>query len=70
MSVNEKQFGGLKAVLASMNIPFEKLGAVTNGNISIDGNGWGNTIEWKEKYENAIGNLLAGHDGEQALSTL
>jgi phosphoribosylformylglycinamidine synthase len=70
VSANEKQLAGLKTLLASMNIPFEKLGAVTKGSISIDGNNWGSINEWKEKYDNAIGNLLAGHDGEQALSTL
>ncbi|MES2849200.1 MAG: phosphoribosylformylglycinamidine synthase subunit PurL [Bacteroidota bacterium] len=70
VSVNEKQFAGLKNVLASMNIPFEKLGTVTKGNISIDKDNWGSINEWKDKYDNAIGNLLAGHDGEQALSMI
>ncbi len=70
VSANEKQFAGLKTVLAAINIPFEKLGTVTNGSISIDENNWGNIIDWKEKYDNAIGNLLAGHSGELALSTL
>ena len=70
VSVNEKQFAEIKNVLAVMNIPFEKLGVVTNGNISVDTVNWGYIIEWKEKYDNAIGNLLAGHDGEQALSMI
>lgn len=70
VSVTSKNFTALQNALASMNIPFEKLGNVTAGNISINGENWGNTIEWKEKYDNAIGSLLAGHDGEQALSAL
>lgn len=70
VSVSDKHFAAIKNVLASMNIPFEKLGNVSGGSISIDGANWGNIIEWKEKYDNAIGNLLAGHDGEQALNTL
>ncbi|MDI3319893.1 phosphoribosylformylglycinamidine synthase subunit PurL [Pinibacter soli] len=49
---------------------FAKLGTVTNGSVSIDGENWGNVISWKEKYDNAIGNLLAGHDSEHALSAL
>lgn len=68
ISVSDKQTASIKAVLASMNIPFEKLGTVTAGAVIIDGDNWGSITEWKEKYDNAIGNLLAGHDGEQALS--
>jgi len=70
VSVNDKQFAGLKNVLAAMNIPFEKLGVVTKGTISVNAENWGMITEWKEKYDNAISNLLAGHDGEQALSAL
>jgi len=70
VSVKDKHFAAIKNVLAAMNIPFEKLGTVTKGRISIDGENWGNITGWKEKYDNAIGNLLAGHDGEQALSMI
>ncbi len=70
ISVSGKNLAAVKNVLAAMNIPFEKLGTVTNGAITIDGESWGSITEWKEKYDNAIGNLLAGHDGEQALSAL
>ncbi|HOZ79151.1 MAG TPA: phosphoribosylformylglycinamidine synthase subunit PurL [Ferruginibacter sp.] len=70
VSVSDQHLAAVKNVLASMNIPFEKLGIVTNGAITIDGNNWGSISEWKEKYDNAIGNLLAGHDGEQALSVI
>lgn len=50
--------------------PFEELGFVTNGSVEIDGMNWGNIITWKEKYDTAIENLLAGTTSEQALSTL
>jgi phosphoribosylformylglycinamidine synthase subunit PurL len=50
--------------------PFEELGFVTNGSIEIDGMNWGNVITWKEKYDTAIENLLAGTQSEQALSAL
>ncbi len=70
VSVSDKHFASVKNVLASMNIPFEKLGTVTKETILIDGDNWGTITKWKEKYDNAIGNLLAGHDGEQALSAL
>src|SRR5436190_3401228 len=70
ISIKEKHLSELKAALASMNIPFEKLGIITNENIAIDSADWGNIRSWKEKYDNAIGKLLAGHDGEAALGML
>ncbi len=47
--------------------PFSRLGEVTEGEIIVDGKSWGQITEWKEKYENAIGNLLASHKSEEAL---
>jgi phosphoribosylformylglycinamidine synthase len=70
VSVNEKKLHDIINALAAMNIPYENLGTVTAGNINIDKEDWGNISGWTEKYDNAISNLLAGHDGEQALSTL
>lgn len=70
VTVDEKQFNELKNVLAAVNIPFEKLGSVTSGNIAVDTESWGSIGDWKNNYDNAISNLLAGHDGEQALSML
>lgn len=40
------------------NHPFEKLGTVTAGNIMVGGENWGNTADWKEKYDTAIENEL------------
>jgi phosphoribosylformylglycinamidine synthase len=51
-------------------VPFEKLGAVTEGQITIDEEDWGNITSWRNKYDNAIGNYLAGHESEHALTTL
>ena len=44
----------------SIDVPFEKLGEVTSGEIKIDNEDWGNISEWKRKYDNVIGNLLKG----------
>ncbi|HEV2831029.1 MAG TPA: phosphoribosylformylglycinamidine synthase subunit PurL, partial [Hanamia sp.] len=41
-----------------LKIPFEKLGTVSSGNIKIDNEDWGNILDWKSKYDNAIGNYL------------
>jgi phosphoribosylformylglycinamidine synthase len=42
----------------SLDIPFEKLGKVTSGEIKINDESWGNISGWKNKYDNVIGNLL------------
>jgi phosphoribosylformylglycinamidine synthase subunit PurL len=70
ISAGDNHVAEIKAILNAANISFEKLGVVTKGLITIDGASWGSIGEWKEKYDNAISNLLAGHDGEQALSAL
>ena len=46
------------------------LGTVTSGAIKINNADWGNSGEWKDKYENAIANLLSGQESEFALTTL
>jgi phosphoribosylformylglycinamidine synthase subunit PurL len=50
--------------------PYEELGTVTSGKVSIDGENWGNILQWKERYDSAIEQLLAGHESEHALTTL
>lgn len=45
----------------SLNIPFEKLGTVTAGEIIIDSESWGKIEEWNEKYDNAIGNYFKNY---------
>jgi len=39
--------------------PAEELGIVTSGSFELDGMEWGQVEEWKESYENAIGNFMA-----------
>ncbi|HSB91717.1 MAG TPA: AIR synthase-related protein, partial [Flavitalea sp.] len=50
--------------------PHELLGTVTENEIQVDKENWGTIDEWKDLYENAIHNLLAGHESEYALSAL
>ena len=70
VSVNEKQLDRFAEKLTALNRPFEKLGHVTEGDLVIDGENWNNITGWKQKYDDAIGNLLAGHESEQALIAL
>jgi phosphoribosylformylglycinamidine synthase II len=48
----------------------EELGIVTDGAVEIDELNWGNIVEWKQKYNTAIEQLLAGSETESALSSL
>lgn len=60
----------IEATLKAMNIPFEKLGTVSEGGIFINGDSWGAIGEWKERYDNAIGNILSAEEAGHALSSL
>ncbi|UAY51381.1 phosphoribosylformylglycinamidine synthase subunit PurL [Ferruginibacter albus] len=70
VSVKKEDIAKIESFLKGKNIAFEKLGTVTSGEIIIDDTNWGNIAEWKDKYDNAIGNLLAVHESEHALSAL
>ena len=66
VSVKPENINAFKKLLG--NHPCEELGFVTNNSIEVDGMFWGNINEWKDKYDNAIENLLA--NAEDALSIL
>ena len=70
ISVSAEKAAAVENLFATGSITFEKLGVVTDGDITIDRENWGNITSWKDKYDNAIGNLLAGHESEQALAAL
>ena len=70
VSVAYEKVAAIETLFNTSSIAFEKLGTVTEGAITIDGDNWGSIFDWKNKYDNAIGNLLAGHQSEQALSAL
>jgi phosphoribosylformylglycinamidine synthase len=70
VSVASNKVMAFEASLKASNASFELLGNVTENGIQIDDENWGDIKEWSEKYDHAIGNLLAGHDSEQALITL
>ncbi|MFZ4057605.1 MAG: phosphoribosylformylglycinamidine synthase subunit PurL [Ferruginibacter sp.] len=70
VSVASEKIEAFEARLNGLNVIHEKLGTVTLGNIEIDGASWGNIDYWKNQYDNAIGNLLASQESEQALTAL
>jgi len=51
--LEEKQESFLRMVSGS-GIEHTYLGTITGGTISIDGENWGNTHDWKELYDTAI----------------
>lgn len=68
VTVKEEQVAAFKKLVG--NHPHAELGVVTNGSIEVDGMEWGTVLSWKEKYDTAIENLLAGHESEHALIAL
>jgi len=68
VSVKADKVEAFKKVLG--NHPYEQLGQVTAGTVTVDGNNWGTVQSWKDKYDTAIESLLAGHESEHALSAL
>ncbi|MBO9631626.1 MAG: phosphoribosylformylglycinamidine synthase subunit PurL [Chitinophagaceae bacterium] len=68
VSVSAAKLDAFKKALGSH--PAEELGAVTKGGIEVDGNFWGPINGWKQKYDDAIHNLLAAHETEHAMSAL
>ncbi|HLK31391.1 MAG TPA: phosphoribosylformylglycinamidine synthase subunit PurL [Puia sp.] len=63
--LNEDEF---RKVLG--DFPYEEIGFVTEGSVEVDGQDWGNILSWKEKYDNAIGDLLGVTEAESALGSL
>ena len=58
------------SAIKALKIPYTVLGTVTAGNIVVDGEDWGAISDWKNKYDNAIGDILKNLESEEALSAL
>ncbi len=70
VSVKPDKLGYVEEALASYGQPYEMVGQVTDGAIWVDSEQWGFIAGWKERYDTSIENLLQGHEGEDALTTL
>jgi hypothetical protein len=55
---------------AGIVFPGCKPGTARNGAVIVDAANWGGIDTWKDKYDNAIANLLKGHESEHAMSSL
>jgi phosphoribosylformylglycinamidine synthase len=70
VSVTADQEEKMLDILSSHGVPFEKLGTVTGGSVNVDGENWGNIETWKERYDTAIEQFLAGESAESALTAM
>jgi phosphoribosylformylglycinamidine synthase subunit PurL len=52
------------------DLPFEKIGVVTTGEIVIDGDFWGTIDWWRDKYDMAIESFLVKEQAGSALSAI
>jgi phosphoribosylformylglycinamidine synthase subunit PurL len=68
VSIRPEKMTEFKTILGDH--PYEELGFVTQGEVEVDGMNWNNIYFWKEKYDSAIEDLLAGFEKENALSSL
>ena len=60
----------LESSLRHMQVPFEHLGGVSGGKVSVDGADWGDIHDWKMRYDTAIERYLEGETAESALSAV
>ncbi len=70
VSVSKENRNDFNMLLEKMEMTITYLGTVTSGKININGEDWGQVSEWKDKYDHAIANLLAGHESEYALAAI
>lgn len=62
ISVKEESEDELLNYLNTHNVPFSRLGEVTDGNINIDGEDFGKISDWKTKYETRLDVIMEGSE--------
>jgi phosphoribosylformylglycinamidine synthase len=70
VSVSPGQEAAMLEVLSTQGVPCEKLGTVTGGVVKVDGENWGQINDWKELYDTAIEQFMAGESAESALTAV
>jgi phosphoribosylformylglycinamidine synthase len=60
VSVTKEQEDDFLATLFETEVDFSLLGEVRLSSIRIDNEGWGDIKDWKDRYDNALVNYLAG----------
>ncbi|HYK46042.1 MAG TPA: phosphoribosylformylglycinamidine synthase subunit PurL [Parafilimonas sp.] len=62
ISVAADKLAALKSKAASSGIDTTVLGKVTNGDLTVNGDNWGQVTDWKNLYDNAIGNMVTNEN--------
>lgn len=70
VSVNADQKNAFMEQLNKSNVPFSEIGKVTANDLVVGNVNWGHIGDWKEKYDNAITDLLKGETAESALTAI
>jgi phosphoribosylformylglycinamidine synthase II len=70
VTVADKDVANFLRHMFKCEFAFVKLGKVTAGEVLVDGESWGNIVDWKEKYDSAIANYLAKEEAGSALSSI
>ena len=52
------------------NLPYEKIGVVTSGELVVDGDFWGTIDWWKDEYDTSIEKFLSKEEAGSALSSI
>lgn len=60
VTISADKITAFEAELSSAKIGFSKLGMVTSGEITVDGESWDTIADWKNKYDTAIENIING----------
>ncbi len=70
VSVSQGHIHAFEEFMRDQPVACTEIGRVTANDIIIDNENWGRIVEWKEKYDNAIADLLKGNEAESALSSI
>jgi len=66
VSVEQEKEDDFITILMNHSVPFTLLGHVTQGKMVVDDEHYGFTNEWKEVYDNALGQYIEKSKGSQA----
>ncbi len=64
VSVAADDVKNLEAGLLKSGLPFLRIGEVTNGELRVDGKGWGNIADWRQRYDTVIEKYMNAYHSE------
>ncbi len=70
VSVSHTKTRAFDEILKASGLPFSALGMVTENEVVLDNENWGHISVWKDKYDNAITNILKANIDEHIFDPL